>query len=335
MWVGGMRTSTMTMSGWCRSTTSMSASPSPTAATTSSPASASSRVSPARSSTESSAITIRTGAPRAGWSARRAGSGPCMPAAVGPRPARPARCRPLPAAGSAPPTPSSVDLHDQPVVAPDDRDRGPRGVGVLGDVGQRLRDDEIGGALDGRGRALGHVDRQGDGHGRAGDDRGQGGVEAPVLEDRRMEAADQLAQLGQGRLGVVVGAGTRSLAGLLGIGLEALLGPARGPSPARPAVAGRRRAGRARCGAARPRRCRRRRPGSPLASRVTRCSSSSRRRRPSRRRPSQVSSLARAMVNHGATTTRAMTPTAHATQRRRVRSGRRRARSWPDRREAS
>ena len=44
-----------------------------TAATTSSPASIKIRVRPARSRTESSAITMRTGAPRRWWSVRREG----------------------------------------------------------------------------------------------------------------------------------------------------------------------------------------------------------------------------------------------------------------------
>ena len=71
--VGGMRTSTTARSGWWRSTTVSRSSALSTVPTTSMPASASRRVSPARSSTESSAITIRMAAPRAGWSARRAG----------------------------------------------------------------------------------------------------------------------------------------------------------------------------------------------------------------------------------------------------------------------
>ena len=54
---------------------------------------------------------------------------------------------------------------------------------------------------------------------------GQGGVEAAVGEDRRVDAPDEVAQLGEGRLGLVVGVGHERL-GLLGVGVEALAGPA-------------------------------------------------------------------------------------------------------------
>ena len=47
------------------------------------------------------------------------------------------------------------DLHDQPPVALDEVHRGARARRVLGDVGQRLGDDEVGGGLDHRQRALG------------------------------------------------------------------------------------------------------------------------------------------------------------------------------------
>ena len=58
------------------------------------------------------------------------------------------------AVGSAPPGPSSLTLDDQPpAVAADDDVRG-RAAGVLGDVRQRLGDDEVGGGLDDRRRAL-------------------------------------------------------------------------------------------------------------------------------------------------------------------------------------
>ena len=61
--VGGIRTSAITSSGRCRSTAASSPAASSTAATTSKPVVSSSLVSPARSRTESSAITVRTEAP--------------------------------------------------------------------------------------------------------------------------------------------------------------------------------------------------------------------------------------------------------------------------------
>ena len=97
--------------------------------------------------------------------------------------------------------------------------------GVLGHVGQRLGDDEVDGALDRRRRALRHVDRQRHRHRAAGDDRRQRGVEPAVLEDRGVEAAHEVAQLGQRLLGLLVRAGDE-LQRAVGIGGELLLGPA-------------------------------------------------------------------------------------------------------------
>ena len=62
--VGGIRTSMTASSGRCSATALSSWAASGTAATTSKPPSVSIRVSPSRSSTESSAITIRMAAPR-------------------------------------------------------------------------------------------------------------------------------------------------------------------------------------------------------------------------------------------------------------------------------
>ena len=59
-----------------------------------------------------------------------------------------ARAGPSPRSGSAPPTPSSRDLDLGVAVAARDGHRGCVGVGVLGDVGQRLGDHEVGGRLD-------------------------------------------------------------------------------------------------------------------------------------------------------------------------------------------
>jgi hypothetical protein len=72
--VGGMRTSTMAISGRSAAAAAISPGPSPTVPTTWKSPSASSRSSPARSSTASSAITTRMAAPlesrwvlRPGW----------------------------------------------------------------------------------------------------------------------------------------------------------------------------------------------------------------------------------------------------------------------------
>ena len=97
-------------------------------------------------------------------------------------------------------------------------------LGMLGHVGQRLGDHEVGGAFHGRRRTFGDVDGEVDRHRHPGDDRREGGVEAAVLEDRGMESPHQLAQFGQGRLGVPVGA-SYQLAGAFGVGVELLLGP--------------------------------------------------------------------------------------------------------------
>ena len=71
-----MRTSTIATSGSSRATAASNSTASPAVATTSCPRSASSRVRPSRRSTESSAITIRTAAPRSSSSRRRAGTPP-------------------------------------------------------------------------------------------------------------------------------------------------------------------------------------------------------------------------------------------------------------------
>nr|WP_228431103.1 hypothetical protein [Baekduia soli] len=68
---------------------------------------------------------------------------------------------------------------------------------VLGDVGQRLGDDEVGGRLDGLGQAPVDGDVGEHRHGRALGQRGHRRREATVGQDRRVDPAGQLAQLGQ------------------------------------------------------------------------------------------------------------------------------------------
>ena len=96
----------------------------------------------------------RGGCPR---SARR------RPRAAG----RPSPARPCPGASTAPPLPSSsTTTRSRPSVQPD-LDPAGGGVAVLGHVGQRLADDEVGGVLGDRGQPLGgqvdgQVDRDGE-----------------------------------------------------------------------------------------------------------------------------------------------------------------------------
>ena len=76
------------------------------------------------------------------------------------------------------------------------------GPGVLGDVGERLGHHEVGDRLHRGLRPHRHVDvhvhRDRAQRGQAG----QGGVQAALGEHRRVHAADQVAQLGQGLLGL-------------------------------------------------------------------------------------------------------------------------------------
>ena len=73
------------------------------------------------------------------------------------------------------------------------------GLGVLGDVGQRLRDGEVGGRLGHRREpAVGQLDDL-DGHGGARHERGDRGGETALGQQRGMDPAGQLAQLGRGR----------------------------------------------------------------------------------------------------------------------------------------
>ena len=115
------------------------------------------------------------------------------PPSAATRSARPVS--PLPAAGSAPPTPSSRTSITT-------RSRSRRTVtsaaaarGVLGDVGQRLRHDEVGRRLDRRRER--RIDVRGDRH-RQRRPCGEGvepGGQPALGEDRGMDAAGELAQL--------------------------------------------------------------------------------------------------------------------------------------------
>ena len=67
---------------------------------------------------------------------------------------------PVPCARSAPPTPSSATSTTARPSARSHADPHGARLGVLGDVGQRLRDDEVGGRLDAVGEPLGQARRR-------------------------------------------------------------------------------------------------------------------------------------------------------------------------------
>lgn len=117
---------------------------------------------------------------------------------------------PGPALGRVRATPPVVaDLGGRRVAVAPTGHAGAGGAGVPGGVRQRFRDDEVGHRLDRdrRARFGRHVD--GDGNGAARGDRGQRGVQTAVGEDRRVDGARQVAQLGEGGLGVLRVVGER------------------------------------------------------------------------------------------------------------------------------
>ena len=153
-----------------------------------------------------------------------------------------------------------LDRAATPVVAHVDQQRraelldahaGLRRPAVLGQVGQRLGDDEVGARLDRRRRPAAAARRRSSPAPCSCRQRRQRGVETAIGEHLRMDAAHQLAQLADRRLGLLV----RPADQLVGARTDRRRGPGapwpcRGPSPGRRGAAGRRRAGRARCAAA-------------------------------------------------------------------------------------
>ena len=77
------------------------------------------------------------------------------------------------------------------------------GAAVLDHVGEQLGRAEVGDRLDRGRRALGQVDDQLDGHVAARGEGGERGAEA-VVQDRRVDATGQVAQLDDGLLGAAV-----------------------------------------------------------------------------------------------------------------------------------
>ena len=115
------------------------------------------------------------------------------------------------------------DHHDQPAAGDERVHGGPGRARVLGDVGERLGDQVVGGDLDGGGRTA--LQRDGDVHGqrRAGRDRAQRGAEPTVGEHGGVDAVGQVAQLAQRGAELLPRGGHEPL----------LLGPGREPSAER------------------------------------------------------------------------------------------------------
>ena len=117
---------------------------------------------------------------------------------------------PEPAAGSAPPTPSSVISMTASPSHPGGAHGHGRGLRVLGRVGQRLGGDEVGGELDRPRPARARLDLEPGGHGGAQHQRLEGAGQA-LLQRGRVDAAGQLAQLGQGQRELVARGGHQLL----------------------------------------------------------------------------------------------------------------------------
>ena len=116
------------------------------------------------------------------------------------------------APSAAPPTPSSrMSTTRGPVLAPD-LDPRVGGVGVLGDVGQRLGDDEVGRGLDRARQALLELALELHRDGRAAGQRLQRGVEAALGEHGGMDAGGEVAQLADRRLALANALSTSSRA---------------------------------------------------------------------------------------------------------------------------
>jgi hypothetical protein len=108
----------------------------------------------------------------------------------------------------------------QPVAGPLYDHLGLAGLGVLGDVGQALGDHEVGDRLDRGWRTARQVHGQPDRDRHPRRNARQRRVQAAVLQHGRVQAADQVAEFGQGRLGVLVGFGQGLLRLLGGFGVD-------------------------------------------------------------------------------------------------------------------
>ena len=188
---------------------------SPTAPVMAKPRSTSSWTRPSRRTAESSAMATRRGAviyacsgrstvttvgPRGGLVMSRRPSTACtrsvrpdQPAGRGAQPWR---------AGPARAVVANDEAQPPPVLRA--ADAGPRGMGMLGHVGQQLGHTEVGDGLDGRGGPILERERELGGDGAA---RRQGGERPfePDVERRGMDAAGQVPQLDDGLFGAPVG----------------------------------------------------------------------------------------------------------------------------------
>ena len=110
-----------------------------------------------------------------------------------------------------------ADLDHQLLVRALNVDRGAAGIRVLGNVGEGLGDDVVGARFDRGRRAVVESYHDFDRHPAPLGQPRHRGVEPAVGEDRRMDAADQVAQLAHRPLGFLMGA-REELRGAVGIG---------------------------------------------------------------------------------------------------------------------
>ena len=202
VWVGGMRTSTMATSGLCARTFRSRSSASPAWPTTSKPG----ILEQANHSFAQQHRVVGDDQPHRGqpsragcWHAQscrrpRRCSTLNSPSSAATRSASPRRPEP---SGSAPPRPSSrTSTVSKPLLwATLTRDA--LGVRVLGDVGEGLGDEEVGGGLDAGRGALVDLRRQLDRDRRPGGERLERGDEPAVSQQAGVDAAGELAQLGR------------------------------------------------------------------------------------------------------------------------------------------
>ena len=97
------------------------------------------------------------------------------------------------------------DLEPQVSSSTPPRDPDRAGVCVLGDVGEGLGGDEVGGGLDARRKPAIQLEVDRHGNGRAVRERTHGGAQARLAKDRRVQALRELAELGDRRADLLGG----------------------------------------------------------------------------------------------------------------------------------
>src|SRR5215218_3322327 len=234
-----MRTSTTHRLGSNSVTASSRASASPTAATTSKPSSLNNRTTPFLSSTESSATTVRMGAGDVVTSdiaATRSATRDLdhhRGRATRWRRERECAVDGIDAGSDAGDagalrgvdTAHTVVVHRHPHVAPELRHvyRGDVGLGVLHHVGDRFVDDVVERLGNVGGEVEVGIDVDRDRDRRAGDHCRKGGVDAAILEDRRVQTTTELTQVTDRPLNLLAGADNQ-LASAVAVGVEVVLG---------------------------------------------------------------------------------------------------------------